>query len=147
MTTQVQTSATTEQRPSDADQQKQPSSSKGKRLLWFLVIPVLLACSAFVMAHARRTSNESLAATTKTLALQNVNVIHAELGSPVTDLTVPGTVQALSESPIYARINGYLRVWNTDIGAHVSKGQLLAVSAGGRSGIDPRSRNAVPSTG
>jgi RND family efflux transporter MFP subunit len=127
MTTQLETTATTEQRPSGADQPKQASSSKGKRLLWFLVIPILLACSAFITAHARRTSNESLSATTKTLALQNVNVMHAELGSPTTDLTVPGTVQAFSESPIYARINGYLRVWNTDIGAHVSKGQLLAV--------------------
>jgi RND family efflux transporter MFP subunit len=36
-------------------------------------------------------------------------------------------VQAFSESPIYARISGYLRVWNADIGAHVRKGQLLAV--------------------
>jgi RND family efflux transporter MFP subunit len=127
VTTQVETSATTEQRPSDAGQQRQASRSKGKRLLWFLLIPVLLAGAALVTARARRTSNESLAATTKTLALQNVTVIHAELGSPVTDLTVPGTVQAFSESPVYARINGYLRVWNTDIGAHVSKGQLLAV--------------------
>jgi multidrug efflux pump subunit AcrA (membrane-fusion protein) len=127
MTTQVETSATTEQRPSGADQQKQASSSKGRRLLWFLVIPALLACSAFVTAHARRTSKESLVATTKALALQNVNVIHAELGSPVTDLTVPGTVQAFSESPIYARVSGYLRLWNTDIGAHVRNGQLLAV--------------------
>jgi RND family efflux transporter MFP subunit len=127
MTTQLETTATTEQRPSGADQPKQASSSKGKRLLWFLVIPILLACSAFITAHARRTSNESLSATTKTLALQNVNVMHAELGSPTTDLTVPGTVQAFSESPIYARINGYLRVWNVDIGAHVRKGQLLAV--------------------
>jgi RND family efflux transporter MFP subunit len=101
--------------------------SKGKRLLWFLVIPVLLACAALVTAHARRVGNASLTATTKTLALQNVSVIHAELGAPVTDLTVPGTVQAFSESPIYARINGYLRVWNADIGAHVRKGQLLAV--------------------
>jgi RND family efflux transporter MFP subunit len=91
------------------------------------VIPALLASCAVVTAYARRASNAGLAATTKTLALQNVNVIHAELGSPVTDLTVPGTVQAFSESPIYARINGYIRVWNADIGAHVRKGQLLAV--------------------
>jgi len=96
-------------------------------LLWFLVVPVLLACSALLTAYARRTSSATLAATTATLASQNVNVIHAELGSPVTDLTVPGTVQAFSESPIYARINGYLRVWYVDIGAHVRKGQLLAV--------------------
>jgi RND family efflux transporter MFP subunit len=127
MNTQVETSATTEQKPSGTDQPKQASRSKGKRLLWFLVIPALLACSAIVTVHARRTSNANLAATTKTTALQNVNVIHAELGSPVTDLTVPGTVQAFSESPIYARVNGYLRAWNTDIGTHVRKGQLLAV--------------------
>ena len=117
----------TDQGASGADRQKPASRSKGKRLLWFLVIPAVLACSAFVTVYARRTSNESLAATTKTLALQNVNVVHAAPGSPVTDLTVPGTVQAFSESPIYARTNGYLRVWNVDIGAQVSKGQPLAV--------------------
>jgi RND family efflux transporter MFP subunit len=127
MTKQLETSVAIDQEPSGTEQHKEASRSKGKRLLWFMVIPALLACSALVTAYARRTSNQSLAATTKTLALQNVNVIHAEPGSPVTDLTVPGTVQAFSESPIYARINGYLRVWNADIGAHVRKGQLLAV--------------------
>jgi RND family efflux transporter MFP subunit len=127
MTKQLETSVAIDQGPSGTEQHKQASRSKGKRLLWFMVIPALLACSAVVTVYARRMSNQSLAATTKTLALQNVNVIHAEPGSPVTDLTVPGTVQAFSESPIYARINGYLRVWNADIGAHVRKGQLLAV--------------------
>jgi hypothetical protein len=51
------------QRPSGADQQKPASRSKGRRLLWFLVIPAVLACSAFVTVYGRRESNESLAAT------------------------------------------------------------------------------------
>src|ERR1700716_2811976 len=127
MTKQLETSVAIEHGPSGTVPQQPASRSNGKRLLWFLVIPALLACSAVVTAYARRASNKSLVATTKTLALQNVNVIHAELGSPVTDLTVPGTVQAFSESPIYARVHGYLRAWNTDIGTHVRKGQLLAV--------------------
>jgi RND family efflux transporter MFP subunit len=127
MTKQLETSVAIDQGTSGTERHKPASRSKGKRLLWFMVIPALLAGSAVVTTYARRMSNQSLAATTKALALQNVNVIHAELGSPVTDLTVPGTVQAFSESPIYARINGYLRVWNADIGAHVRKGQLLAV--------------------
>jgi RND family efflux transporter MFP subunit len=127
MTNQLETSVKIDQGSSGTGQQRQAPPWKGNRLLWFLVIPALLACSAFVTAYARRTSNASLTATTKTLALQNVNVIHAELGSPVADLTVPGTVQAFSESPIYARINGYVRSWNADIGAHVRKGQLLAL--------------------
>jgi RND family efflux transporter MFP subunit len=126
MTKQLEISATINQAPSGTDQQKQASISKGKRLLWFLVIPALLACGAFVTAYARSASNKSLAATTKTLALQNVSVIHPQQGSPVTDVTVPGFVQAFSDAPVYARVSGYLRVWNADIGAHVRKGQLLA---------------------
>src|ERR1700719_213189 len=122
-----ETPSSTDQGPSGADQQKPASRSKGTRLLWFLVIPAVLACFAFVTVHARRTGDQSLTATTRTLALQNVNVVHAELGSPVTELTVPGTVQAFSESPIYARTSGYVRAWNADIGAHVKTGQLLAV--------------------
>src|SRR5260370_6172512 len=127
MNRQLEISVSKSQEPSGTVPQKPAPRSNGKRLLWFLVIPVLLACSAVVTAYARSTSSARLAATTKTLALQNVNVIHAELGSPTTELTVPGTAQAFSESPIYARINGYVRAWNADIGAHVSKGQLLAV--------------------
>jgi RND family efflux transporter MFP subunit len=41
-------------------------------------------------------------------------------------LVLPGTVQAYIESPIYARTNGYLKSWYTDIGSTVRKGQLLA---------------------
>ncbi len=127
MTKQLETSPAIDQAPSGTDPQKQASISKGRRLLWFLVVPALLVCGAFVAAYARRASNNSLAATTKTLALQNVNVIHPQQGSPVTDVTVPGFVQAFSDAPVYARVSGYLRVWNADIGAHVRKGQLLAV--------------------
>ena len=42
------------------------------------------------------------------------------------DLTLPGSVQAFAEAPIYARTSGYLKSWQTDIGTQVTKGQLLA---------------------
>jgi RND family efflux transporter MFP subunit len=38
---------------------------------------------------------------------------------------LPGNVQAFIEAPIYARTNGYLKNWSTDIGSRVTKGQLL----------------------
>ena len=41
------------------------------------------------------------------------------------ELVLPGTVQAFIEAPIYARTSGYLKIWHTDIGSQVSKGQLL----------------------
>jgi RND family efflux transporter MFP subunit len=42
------------------------------------------------------------------------------------ELVLPGIVQGYIEAPIYARTNGYLRQWYTDIGARVKKGQLMA---------------------
>jgi RND family efflux transporter MFP subunit len=39
---------------------------------------------------------------------------------------LPSTLQAYTESPIYARTNGYLRKWYHDIGSRVNKGELLA---------------------
>jgi RND family efflux transporter MFP subunit len=41
------------------------------------------------------------------------------------ELVLPGTVQAYTEAPIYARTSGYLKNWHTDIGTPVIKGQLL----------------------
>jgi RND family efflux transporter MFP subunit len=124
-----ETSAAASQAPADnaPAPPQHASRPKGRRLLWFLVIPVVLLCSALVTARARRASNQSVSAATRTLAMQNVSVVHATSGSQVTELTVPGTVQAFSASPVYARISGYLHSWNADIGTHVRKGQLLAV--------------------
>jgi RND family efflux transporter MFP subunit len=39
---------------------------------------------------------------------------------------VPGRLEAYSRAPIYARVSGYLKSWNVDIGAKVKAGQLLA---------------------
>jgi RND family efflux transporter MFP subunit len=98
----------------------------GKRLLWFLLIPAILGASAFFGAQARLEDQQQLVATTKSLELQNVNVIHPQRGNSSSDLTLPGMIQAFSQSPIYARVDGYVRTWCVDIGAHVAKGQLLA---------------------
>jgi RND family efflux transporter MFP subunit len=105
---------------------KDNSSRRGRRLLWFLVIPVLLAGSAFFGMQTREKENQQLVNTTKGLDVQPVRVIHAARGKSSSDLTLPGMIQAFSQSPVYARVDGYVRTWYVDIGAHVTKGQLLA---------------------
>jgi RND family efflux transporter MFP subunit len=102
------------------------SPRSGKRLLWFLVIPVVLAAAAVFGIHARQQQSQQLAGMTKSLEVQSVNVIHPQHGRPSSDLTLPGMIQAFSQSPIYARVDGYVRTWYADIGANVTKGQLLA---------------------
>jgi len=111
-------------RTQDLSNDKSPRS--GKRLVWFLVIPVLLAGSAFFGMQTRAKETQQLANTTKALDIQPVRVIHAARGKASSDLTLPGMIQAFSQSPVYARVDGYVRTWYVDIGAHVTKGQLLA---------------------
>ncbi|MES2191130.1 MAG: efflux RND transporter periplasmic adaptor subunit [Pseudomonadota bacterium] len=41
-------------------------------------------------------------------------------------LALPGTLQGFVQSPIYARAGGYVKRWTKDIGARVTKGELLA---------------------
>ena len=41
-------------------------------------------------------------------------------------LALPGDVRAFEETKIYARADGYLLKWNSDIGAKVEAGQVLA---------------------
>jgi RND family efflux transporter MFP subunit len=42
------------------------------------------------------------------------------------EIALPGSVQANTDAPIYARTNGYLKRWLVDIGTQVKAGQLLA---------------------
>ena len=51
----------------------------------------------------------------------------AKQGAPVDTFVLPGNVTAFTDSPIYARTDGYLLHWYFDIGARVKKGDLLAV--------------------
>jgi len=96
------------------------------RLLWFSLIPALLLIGAFFTVKARETSSQQLTSSTQSLAKETVSVLHASRGEPVSSITLPGMTQAYSESPVYARVNGYVRTWYADIGAHVRKGDLLA---------------------
>jgi RND family efflux transporter MFP subunit len=47
-------------------------------------------------------------------------------GAPTQEILLPGTTQAFTDAPIWARTNGYLKRWYFDIGARVKEGQLLA---------------------
>ncbi|HEY8027498.1 MAG TPA: efflux RND transporter periplasmic adaptor subunit [Burkholderiaceae bacterium] len=55
-----------------------------------------------------------------------VQTTQAKGGAGNEALTLPGTLQGMIESPIYARSSGYVLRWNADIGTRVTKGQVLA---------------------
>jgi len=55
-----------------------------------------------------------------------VRVAPATRGPRDSTLSLPGDVIAFEDSPVYARVDGYVRRWTVDIGARVTAGQLLA---------------------
>lgn len=77
--------------------------------------------------HLRRAHEERLKRVTEESSIISVAVTHPTPGSPDDELVLPGNVQAFTSTPIYARTDGYLKKWYFDIGAHVRRGDLLAV--------------------
>ncbi|MGV2293228.1 efflux RND transporter periplasmic adaptor subunit [Trinickia sp. YCB016] len=75
---------------------------------------------------SRDSAEAALVKVTADEALPTVSVITAAAGPADEALVLPGTVQAESETPIYARTSGYVKRWYTDIGTRVKAGTLLA---------------------
>lgn len=99
---------------------------KGAGSLAAIVVVVLLAVGAAIGIVVRLGERRALADETETLAVPSVVVIQPKPEQPQQELVLPSTLQAFTESPIYARTNGYLAHWYHDIGSRVPKGQLLA---------------------
>jgi membrane fusion protein (multidrug efflux system) len=69
---------------------------------------------------------QTATADTNQLAISTVAVVSPTVTTPGSGLNLPAEVKPWQEASIYARVNGYLKSWLVDIGAHVDKDQLLA---------------------
>jgi RND family efflux transporter MFP subunit len=108
-------------------EQQQVPEIRGRRLFWFLIPVVALVIGGLFTLRSRAATEAKVVAVTKSLAQQHVSVVHPTRGNAATELSLPGTTEAFNESPVFARTNGYLKSWTTDIGAHVKAGELMAV--------------------
>jgi RND family efflux transporter MFP subunit len=99
---------------------------KRRGYLLVTVVAICLAVAAIVGVLSRISDSRALAKETDVLAVQSVSVVQPKAEPPQQELVLPSTLQAYTESPIYARTNGYLAKWYRDIGSRVAKGELLA---------------------
>jgi RND family efflux transporter MFP subunit len=100
------------------------SEKKIRRYAWIALI-VAIALGAWGEV-SRVLARSELVKQNTDAAIPTVTTTTAEPSAAGEELVLPGTVQAFIEAPIYARTNGYLKSWYTDIGSRVTKGQLLA---------------------
>jgi RND family efflux transporter MFP subunit len=104
-------------------------AGKRSRKPWVTLAIVLAAVAALLGSGIRSRVKAAATLRTETFqaALPAVSVVSPKRTTPADEVILPGNVQPYISSPIYARTNGYLKKWYFDIGAHVKKGQLLAV--------------------
>ena len=74
----------------------------------------------------RKEARANLNKETIDLSVPAVSVLKPKTGAQAQEIVLPGNLQAFKDTPIYARTNGYLKRWYTDIGTRVKAGQLLA---------------------
>jgi RND family efflux transporter MFP subunit len=98
---------------------------KVKHKIYIVLIIALVI--ALVGIGYRVIASITLQHNTVQQAITNVATIPAVHGPKTEDIVLPGNVQAWHEATIYARTNGYIKTWYTDIGARVKEGELLAL--------------------
>ena len=99
--------------------------SRNLRRVGLICVMAAAAIAGFGIFQ-RRSQEAEVAGWTRERAVPSVAAITPKLGAASQSLVLPGTVQAWYEAPIYARVSGYLKMWNFDYGAHVKKGDVLA---------------------
>jgi len=108
--------------------ERQTDSTRHRRRLYLILLigGTLLAFALLAGFIPRLQQRQMSAADTSQLAIQSVAVVSPTPVTPGAGLDLPAEVKPWQEASIYSRVNGYLKSWLVDIGAHVEAGQLLA---------------------
>src|SRR6202044_1302934 len=105
-----------------------PARAGGRRTIVVgAIVVVCVAYSVFDGIHSRVEAKAELHQVAINSAIPSVNVVYPKGGAEAEEIELPGNTQAFTDTPIYARTNGYVRHWYVDIGARVRQSQLLAV--------------------
>jgi len=106
---------------------RQPLQERGKAGRKLLIAILAAVIVVGVLLWQRSSAFKQLAITTTDMAVPTVSTVKPQPGPGETEIQLPGNLMAYTEASIYARTNGYVKAWYTDIGAQVKAGQLMAV--------------------
>jgi RND family efflux transporter MFP subunit len=94
-----------------------------------LVGVIALVAAGAIAANgliSRARDKRDLVQWTNAQAIPTVALADIVRGDAEQRLILPGNIQPYAKATIYARVNGYLKSWNKDIGAHIKAGEVLA---------------------
>ncbi|MDF3983411.1 efflux RND transporter periplasmic adaptor subunit [Luteibacter sp. PPL201] len=105
-----------------------PAQGRPPRVRLALAIGAALAAVGVIAGLSlRAVESRDLTTWTDAQLTPSVQVVSASALSRTQGLTLPGHLDAWIATPIHARVGGYLKQWNVDIGQKVKAGQVLAL--------------------
>jgi membrane fusion protein (multidrug efflux system) len=110
-----------------SDEPKTDPIRARRRLRRILIVGGAVVLIALIVGFIPQVRQRQIAtADTIQLAIPAVAVVSPAANTPGSGLNLPAEVRPWQEASIFSRVNGYLKSWLVDIGAHVAKDQLLA---------------------
>jgi membrane fusion protein (multidrug efflux system) len=106
--------------------EQRPPVSRRKLGIFGVVAVVGAGLIVATGIRAREDSSSKLREWTNEQAVPTVAVAPPSGRALTPTLELPGRLEAYSRAPILARVSGYLKSWNADIGAKVKAGQVIA---------------------
>lgn len=98
---------------------------RGSKITAAVVVLLLLAGGARTVLSQSRNMDQ-LKADVQTRSQIYVKTTVIQLRDAAQTVALPGSLQGYVQSPIYARVPGYIKLWQKDIGSRVRKGEVLA---------------------
>src|ERR1700759_211067 len=96
-----------------------------KRLGFILAIS-LIGLAVYGIMQRRATTEDLQHQADQAIAELSVSVVLPQKAPATISIDLPGQTQAYTQAAVYAQTTGYVKKWNYDIGAYVTKGAILA---------------------
>lgn len=101
------------------------SVSRKGRIFIILLVTVMVADIGYLLVQRAR-NNVRIQQDAAYSRVPDVALVQPKPAPPTMSMTLPGTISAWYEAPIYAQVSGYVKMWYRDYGAIVKKGDMLA---------------------
>jgi membrane fusion protein (multidrug efflux system) len=113
---------------SDANRNRQRKSGRLLTIVLFVAVLCTFGVSArFVMARQDLLVRQTMQLAQTAALGPRVLVTQIAGGSPSRTIEVPASIHGYTETPVYAKVAGYMKTINVDKGDHVKPGEVIAL--------------------
>src|SRR6202000_746876 len=103
-----------------------PPVSRRKLGIFGMLAGIVLVVVVITGIRAREEASAKLREWKDDQAVPTVAVTLPDAKALTPPIDLPGRLEAYYRAPIFARVSGYLKSWNADIGARVKAGDVIA---------------------